>query len=415
MNNLLQTYEATEEELSTALQSKSRFLTFSTHLEQRYLDQHTPRAIRRFHVLLPVISFLYAIIVTGITGIIPKSSFALWTTIVISVTLSILCTMALSFFPRFNHWIKWYGAFGSAVVISATIIITNLFPLGQNSPLLYAGIIFSILIVYTCVGLTLFWGLSANLIGGLSAVVIMSFMNIDVNWSLLIRIYICSSILGLGLSYALENQERKNFLNTLLLRLTIQKGEDLAKQLESLSRLDSLTGLANRRHLDEVLDAEWNRALRQNQPITIMLIDVDHFKIYNDKLGHLAGDDCLRQVAQLLAEMTKRGGELAARYGGEEFVLIYPAMDISLAHKQATHLIQHMENLAIPHPNGHFVSFTIGLCVSIPTPEVDIAQLLHNADTALYKAKNNGRNRYELYREPSEDHSDKIDGASSSS
>jgi diguanylate cyclase (GGDEF)-like protein len=402
MNNLSQTYEATEEELSAALQFKNLFLSFPTPLEQLYLDQHIPRAIRRFHVLLPVITFLYAIIVTGIIGILPKSSFALWTTIVISVTLGILCTMALSFFPRFNPWTKWYGAFGGAVVISATIIITNLFPLGQNSPLLYGGIIFSILIVYTCVGLTIFWGLGANLIGGLSAIFIMNFMNIEVNWSLLDRIYICSSILGLGISYALENQERKNFLNTLLLRLTIQKGEDLAKQLESLSRLDALTGIANRRHLDEVLDAEWSRALRQHQPMTIMMIDVDYFKIYNDKLGHLAGDECLRQIAQLLAEMTLRSGELAARYGGEEFVLVYPAMDISLAQQQAIRLIQHMEQLAIPHPNGNFVSFTIGLSVSTPTPEVNIAQLLHHADTALYKAKENGRNRYELYIEQRE-------------
>jgi diguanylate cyclase (GGDEF)-like protein len=377
MNNPSHIYEATEKELTTALQSKNYFLSFPTQLEQLYINQHTPRAIRRFHVLLPVIAFLYAIIMTGIIGII-------------------------SYFPRFNHWTKWYGSFGGAVVISATIIITNLFPLGQNSPLLYSAIIFAILIVYTCVGLTLFWCIGANVVGGLSAIIIMYFMNIDVNWSLLNRIYICSSILGLGLSYALENQERKNFLNTLLLRLTIRKGEDLTKQLESLSRLDSLTGIANRRHLDEVLIDEWNRAMRKNQSMTIMMIDVDHFKLYNDKFGHLSGDSCLRQIAQLFAKMTNRSGDLAARYGGEEFVLVYPAMDISHAKKQATRLLHQMANLALPHPSGGFVSVSIGVCVSTPTPEVDMIQLLRNADSALYKAKETGRNRYVLYTEPSE-------------
>lgn len=411
MNNLLQTPEATEEELSTALQSRNRLLTFPTKLEKLFLDQHVPRSIRRFHVLMPVIFFLYAILITGIIGFIPKSGIELWLTIVISVTLSILCTMALSFFKRFNSWFQWYGVFGSSVVISATIIITSLFPLGQNSPLLYAGIIFAILIVYTCVGLTFLWGLAANLIGGFSAILIMNFIHISVNWSLFNRIYLCSSILGLGLSYALENQERKNFLNTFLLRLTIQKGEELTKQLESLSRLDSLTGIANRRHLDNVLDDEWNRAMRQNQPLTIMLIDVDHFKLYNDKFGHLAGDNCLRQVAQLFSRMTKRSGELAARYGGEEFLLVYPAMDVTLAKEQAARLLHQIASLAIPHPNGHFVSFSIGLCVSIPSPDVDIAQLLHHADTALYKAKANGRNRYELYAEPSEDSLKQVDQA----
>jgi diguanylate cyclase (GGDEF)-like protein len=402
MNNLSHIYEATEKELTTALQSKNYFLSFPTQLEQLYIDRHTPRAIRRFHVLLPVITFLYAIILTGIIGIIPNSSLALWTTIVISVTLCIIFTMALSYFPRFNHWTKWYGSFGGAVVISATIIITNLFPLGQNSPLLYSGIIYAILIVYTCVGLTIFWCISANVVGGLSAIIIMYFMSIDVNWSLLYRIYICSSILGLGLSYALENQERKNFLNTLLLRLTIRKGEELTKQLESLSRLDSLTGIANRRHLDEVLIDEWNRAMRKNQSMTIMMIDVDHFKLYNDKFGHLSGDSCLRQIAQLFAKMTTRSGDLAARYGGEEFVLVYPAMDISHAKKQATRLLHQMANLALPHPSGGFVSVSIGVCVSTPTPEVDMIQLLRNADSALYKAKETGRNRYVLYTEPSE-------------
>jgi diguanylate cyclase (GGDEF)-like protein len=402
MNNPSHIYEATEKELTTALQSKNYFLSFPTQLEQLYINQHTPRAIRRFHVLLPVIAFLYAIIMTGIIGIIPNSSLALWTTIVISVTLCIIFTMALSYFPRFNHWTKWYGSFGGAVVISATIIITNLFPLGQNSPLLYSAIIFAILIVYTCVGLTLFWCIGANVVGGLSAIIIMYFMNIDVNWSLLNRIYICSSILGLGLSYALENQERKNFLNTLLLRLTIRKGEDLTKQLESLSRLDSLTGIANRRHLDEVLIDEWNRAMRKNQSMTIMMIDVDHFKLYNDKFGHLSGDSCLRQIAQLFAKMTNRSGDLAARYGGEEFVLVYPAMDISHAKKQATRLLHQMANLALPHPSGGFVSVSIGVSVSTPTPEVDMTQLLRNADSALYKAKETGRNRYVLYTEPSE-------------
>jgi uncharacterized membrane protein YGL010W len=89
MNNLSHIYEATEKELTTALQSKNYFLSFPTQLEQLYIDRHTPRAIRRFHVLLPVITFLYAIILTGIIGIIPNSSLALWTTIVISVTLCI--------------------------------------------------------------------------------------------------------------------------------------------------------------------------------------------------------------------------------------------------------------------------------------------------------------------------------------
>jgi diguanylate cyclase (GGDEF)-like protein len=226
----------------------------------------------------------------------------------------------------------------------------------------------------------------------------MDLVNIDVNWSLVSRIYFCSSILGLGLSYALENQDRKNFLNTLLLRITIKKGNDLAKQLDLLSRLDALTGLANRRHLDLILTDEWNRAVRKAQPLTLMLIDVDFFKSYNDQFGHIAGDHCLRQIAQVLTQMTQRSGELAARYGGEEFVLLYPSMDIEMAKVQATRLLEQMKTEAISHPNGSTVSVSIGICALTPTQEISVAQLLHNADTALYKAKENGRNRYEIYK-----------------
>lgn len=395
-------HDITEAELSAALQSKNRLLIFPEKLERIYLDQHISRSIRRFHVLLPIILFLYAILVSGIIDVIPKQSLTLWTTIVVSVTTSILFMMALSFFKSFNRWFKWYGMIGSAIVIAATIIITNLFPLGQNSPLLYAGIIFGILVIYTCVGLTFHWGLWANLLGGFAAVVIMGSLDIQVNWSLLNRLYLCSSILGIGLSYALESQERLNFLNTFLLRLTVRRGEDLARQLDDLSRHDSLTGLANRRHLDEMLDVEWNRTLRQKHPLTLMLIDVDHFKSYNDTLGHLAGDHCLRQVAKMLGSMAKRSGELAARYGGEEFVLVYPVMDAHLAEEQAIRLLERMAHLALPHPNGNSVSFSIGIAGCVPMEGASVEQLLLNADEALYKAKANGRNRYEFFSKESD-------------
>ncbi|GAC1370395.1 MAG: GGDEF domain-containing protein [Aquirhabdus sp.] len=403
MNSSIEANGCTEEEILSVLNSKNRWLTFPAQLEAQYLDKHIPRSIRRFHVLLPILLLLFLIMTSGIIGIIPKQGFTLWLTIVISATTATFITIALSFFSRFNHWFKWYGLFGGVVVVAATIMITHLFPLGQNSPLLYVSMVFAVFIIYTCVGVTFLWGLWTNLLGGLSAIVLMNFTNLLVNWSLLNRIYFCACILGLGLSYALESQERQNFLNTLLLRANVKREKELATQLEALSRQDAMTGLANRRHLDEVLDSEVKRALRQYDPLTIMIIDVDYFKTYNDTQGHLAGDECLRHIAKLLLSMAKRGGELAARYGGEEFVLVYPAMDAQLAKQQAIRLLESMATLALPHPNGTSVTFSIGITVYEPTEgetnHIEVEQLLRHADQALYMAKKNGRNRYEFFRE----------------
>lgn len=387
----------TEEEILAVIKVKNRWLKFPAQLEAQYLDKHIPKAIRRLHVLTPLMLLLYFILISGIIVAIPDSDFMLWLAIDGWVTIAILGVMLISYFPRFNRWYQWYSACGSAVVIGVSITVTGVFPLGPSAPLTYAGIIFAVLIIYTCVGLTFQWVVTAGLLGGLLGVTLTYFMGKSVDWSLLHRTYTCANILGMGLSYALENQERKNFLSTYLLRLTVLKGEHLAKQLDALSRQDSLTGLANRRHLSELLNDELNRALRQRQPLTVMMIDVDYFKVYNDKLGHLAGDECLRQISQLFLTMTKRSGELAARYGGEEFVLVYPVMDADLAEQQALRLLESIESFALPHPNGNLVTFSIGIAVCTPTEAVSVEQLLQDADAALYSAKENGRNRYAFY------------------
>jgi diguanylate cyclase (GGDEF)-like protein len=387
----------TEDEILAVLTSKSRWLTFPAQLETLYLDKHIPSAIRRFHMLTPLMLLLYVIFISGIIVVIPERDFVRWLAIDGWVTVAILGVMLISYFSRFNRWYQWYSACGSAVVIGVSITVSNMFPFGSSMPLPYAGIIFSVLAVYTCVGLTFPWVITAGVSGGILGAALAYLMGASLDWSLLHRTYTCANLLGAGLSYALENQERKNFLNTYLLRLTVLKGENLAKQLDALARHDSLTGLANRRHLGDLLNDELNRAVRQRQPLTVMMIDVDYFKLYNDNRGHLAGDECLRQISQLLSTMTQRSGELAARYGGEEFVLVYPVMDANLAEQQALRLLEALEALALPHPNGNFVTFSIGIAVCSPTEGTSIKQLLHHADAALYSAKENGRNRYAFY------------------
>lgn len=167
------------------------------------------------------------------------------------------------------------------------------------------------------------------------------------------------------------------------------------EKLEVLSRTDGLTGLGNRWHLDQVLDEELRRAKRQNQSVVVIIIDVDHFKKFNDQYGHQAGDDCLCSIAAILATHSKRAGDLAARYGGEEFVLVLPSANEIWGMTLAEAVRADVADLAIPHilSEPGVVTISLGVAISSPDRAEEGRALLCLADTALYKAKAGGRNQ----------------------
>ena len=173
--------------------------------------------------------------------------------------------------------------------------------------------------------------------------------------------------------------------------------EQANQRLALLSATDGLTGLSNRRHFDAALDEEWARAQRTQQPLALIMLDVDHFKKFNDRYGHQAGDDCLQKVAGVLQAYARRAGDVAARYGGEEFILIAPNMDLFHAQVLAEAIRTAVEQLGIEHLDaaaGH-VTCSLGLAVMSVGQVLDRAVLLHQADEALYRAKRHGRNRVE--------------------
>lgn len=168
------------------------------------------------------------------------------------------------------------------------------------------------------------------------------------------------------------------------------------RQLAALSSTDALTGLANRRRFDEAWAEEWQRAARQGASLALLLIDVDHFKAYNDHYGHQAGDECLRRVAAVLAGVARRAGELVARYGGEEFVVVLPGADATTAREFAERLRMAVEAEAMPHahsPAAPVVTISMGVAAGQPRHETDAEALLKEADVALYLAKRQGRNQ----------------------
>ena len=185
-----------------------------------------------------------------------------------------------------------------------------------------------------------------------------------------------------------------------MLRIAARQREicDVHRQLKEIATLDSLTGIPNRRHFDDMLATEWKRCLRTDTPLSIVLGDVDYFKQFNDIYGHPAGDACLKAVASTLSESLFRVEDSVARYGGEEFVAILPGTDATGAFSVAERMRQSALELCIPHAKGidGRISCSFGVASTRPSANSAPQQLLRFADASLYAAKRAGRNRVSL-------------------
>ncbi|MGH8492952.1 MAG: GGDEF domain-containing protein [Moraxellaceae bacterium] len=216
------------------------------------------------------------------------------------------------------------------------------------------------------------------------------------DWSMLLWFTLGSLVVTLIVGAILERQERISFLQGLLLEHEAQERARLNQVLEQMAHQDALSGLANRRYFDVLLEREWERLRREQRPMAVLFIDVDHFKSFNDTYGHSAGDVCLAAVGRTLAEAAWRPGDVAARYGGEEFVVVLPDTDMDGAAEVGERILSGVDLLAIPHASspvsGH-VTVSIGLAVLTPGGQGSAHALLDMADQALYAAKHAGRHR----------------------
>ena len=201
-----------------------------------------------------------------------------------------------------------------------------------------------------------------------------------------------------GLSLGAVDYITKPFKEAIV-RLRVRTHLELKRQrdlLDRLCHLDSLTEIPNRRAFDEQLDREWRRAIRSQEPLAAAMIDIDHFKEYNDTYGHPEGDNCLRRVSGFLAEGLNRGGDFVARYGGEEFICLFIGVDARGLEAVGEKLRAGIEELLIPHaasPVSPWVTVSIGAAICQPTPELLSATLVEAADAQLFTAKRTGRNR----------------------
>jgi diguanylate cyclase (GGDEF)-like protein len=214
-------------------------------------------------------------------------------------------------------------------------------------------------------------------------------------WFRLIMAGIAISLLTTAYRARVLQLTRRQMQLEAMVAARTQELEDTNQRLAELSSTDGLTGINNRRGFDAALESEWKRAGRNGYGLTLAMLDVDHFKSYNDYYGRQAGDKCLRKVADLIAAHGRRTSDLVARYGSEEFALLAPATDAVRAMEIARGICQELESLAIPHAKSPYgvVTISIGVATANPDESDNWLMLIEKADRALAQAKKEGRNR----------------------
>lgn len=386
--------DAKIEEAEQTLKQGFFWLTFPPVLEQRYQQDYQRDAARSFRSRFFFLLFIYLLLCSGIYALMPEAERLTWISWYIWVGAIIAAVGLLSRIAAMDRWFLAYAGTGSMLAVAVSVAITGFTHNEVASQLTHAAIMYAVVIMYSIVGLNLRTAMLAGWLGGVLGIVFAHQMGGTVDWGVAHRTYTGSSLMGMLICYLIEHGHRRMYLQAQLLTLAHQRTEQYAQQLALLSHTDSLTGLSNRRHMDEELERFWRRARREEIPLAALMIDVDHFKLYNDYFGHLAGDECLRQVSAVLREFAGRPDDLAVRYGGEEFLLVLSNTDLAAAEQVANHVLQAVRRLVLPMPDGvNHMTASIGVAVLVPQAGNSIDMLLEQSDAALYQAKDQGRDR----------------------
>ncbi len=299
--------------------------------------------------------------------------------------------------PKLN---QNYQAFVTALTflgVLTTCILTLSFAEVRLTQQASYIVIFVYMLVYFLSGVRPRVLLLTCTLAGLAPLVV--FMVIKTDYDPLMYFYavIVSNCIGFMLSYLMIGKDRMSFLQARLLELDKLQSKVMSEELIRLSREDPVTGLSNRRYFNESIMTEWDRADRSSEPLSLLFIDVDHFKAYNDTYGHLQGDDALVQIANILKSHLQRSADMAARYGGEEFILLLPNTPSEGAKRVADKLMLAVDRLNIEHRGSHtadHVTISIGIATWQPNRQAKPMtpnRLIDQADSAVYQAKAAGR------------------------
>lgn len=386
-----------EADMRALLGKGLRRLKFPKIIEKEYDLQDRPKRKRRYVTLGLVALIFYDLFCFSDKIVLPDIYLLAWQIRLGIVTPIFAVALILLKTNRFGRWIDILA--GVMVVLTAASICALL--MLSNHPNVvhyYTGIIiivtFGNIVIRQPFRHATGFSLAILIIYAFSAQAV-TLMPIEaINNS--IMVIFTSVVISLFGNYQMEHEKRRDFLLTSLQQISTVKLEAANRELEKLSISDPLTGLANRRHFNIVLQREWHTALRNKYPVSLIFLDIDYFKLYNDNYGHQAGDVCLQKIGEALKINVRRAQDLYARYGGEEFVVLLPRADIRQAAAMAENIRRYVESLDISHEHSKVadrITVSFGVASLIPDPHLEPAHLVELADQALYQAKKGGRNR----------------------
>lgn len=389
--------------LRQLLDNRGLRLRFPDPLEGEFQQDYT----QRYHSHMIISGLLGVLAILG-CGVIdpfwmPKQSSELWQ-IRIMTAVPVLIVLMISKTRLAMAHMQPIVAFCACLFVACVVGLSlkSIVPFNY----FYAGSITMVmLVVFVLTRLQFVWGCIAAVV--MLAIVNIGYVhvgNADLKMIVAVNfIAVSSAIFSLLGTFLVERSLRQNYLQSRLLSFENSDLGEANLRLQYMTAIDGLTQIANRRSLDTTLGTEWQRAMRKQEPLGVVMIDVDHFKLYNDTYGHQAGDECLREVAGTLKDFTRRPGDLAARYGGEEFVLILTNNTPQQARIVAERVRDKILALGIPNQRSSHgnVTASLGVASMIPTAQASGPEvLLLAADQALYRAKRTGRNRVAVDGEP---------------
>lgn len=384
-------------QVDEALLAPRRLLGFEPGIEQRFRDASRRERLKATQLAGVLMSAFMCLFLLADHAMTPDVfTLALWLRLGFLALVALLT--AITFNVRVGRWVPEWQAMG----ISLSIVGLNLYLLSlSQSPLRQLQLLGSALVIlYLNVLLRPRFKLAALATGLM--LVAMSLTGLSLaeamrDLQLLLPVLlaiVATASCSLYFLYQLEAEERHNYLMSLRHRLLRTRLAGINAELDQLARLDPLTLLANRRHADEHLTQLWQRTQHDHGHLAVLMIDIDHFKAYNDRHGHPAGDACLHAVAQALKHDLRRAGDLLARYGGEEFIAVLHNVPPDEALRTAERIAQAVRDLNVPHEDSpsQRVTISVGLCSGqVSGGRISVQDWVAAADQALYDAKRSGR------------------------
>ncbi len=386
-----------ETDIKKSMEDGFPLLVFTRNLERHFLTYNLDARRKFFFVMTIIAILIYNLFLFTDREMLPDIYRTAWQIRLGIVTPCMLIILALLHYRVFIRYIDFMADF--LIVLSASSIIMILhFSHHPNVVHYHTGVILIIMFGNIVVRLRFWHALAvSSLIFALYVLTVPRITSMQppvmINSSVVLFSAIIISLIG---NYQIESALRRNYLRNLLKEIETIRLEKAKTELELISSLDVLTGLANRRNFDTFLNTEWHMGAQYRTPLSLLFLDVDDFKSYNDHYGHQAGDVCLREIAEVLKRCIQRSRDLCARYGGEEFVVLLPNTDEKSALQIAEKLRKNIELENIPHQHsrvGHYVTVSVGVATMMPQKILPPHRLVELADKALYRAKDLGRNQ----------------------